>query len=382
MAPNRRLLVLALSTVAAVAAAGAAAGAAAPAPHGSASPHATPPKHKGIWEPINYPADVELRDVTFVTPDEGWIAGGTSQTQGGFILHTTDGGTHWNVQYGDPADTAESVGELRFLDAKQGWAVQLTGSESRLLHTRDGGAHWTLAGTVEEHNTGYMFTSEKDGVQLAPHVIKRTTDGGRSWKPVFPCAAKVQVNGLTRNAECEWRSLSFPNPTTAFAVGMSYASKTTLFLAKSTDGGASWTMTTAELTDAPDKSFFVDGKTGFVRVGYPGDGQLFETRDGGATWDGLAPAPGDDIRFADPTTGMSAIFRTVSFTTDGGSRWTSRKFAFPADVSAVSLPRANRGYVVGEHGMIYRYRVVPHAYTAPGIIPAPRLSDIDSPLPD
>jgi hypothetical protein len=63
--------------------------------------------------------------------------------------------------------------------------------------------------------------------------------------------------------------------------------------------------------------------------------------------------------------------RTVSFTTDGGSRWSSREFAFPEYVEAFSLPRRDRAYVVGKHGMIYRYRVVPAEYTAKGMIAGP-----------
>jgi len=40
-------------------------------------------------------------------------------------------------------------------------------------------------------------------------------------------------------------------------------------------------------------------------------------------------------------------------------------------VNAFSLPTRNRGYVVGDHGMIYRYRIVPANYTAKGMIDAP-----------
>src|SRR5216684_3967315 len=57
---------------------------------------------KAIWEPINYAEDVELNDVFFVTDQEGWIAGGKDALHGGVILHTSDGGDHWDVQVGDP----------------------------------------------------------------------------------------------------------------------------------------------------------------------------------------------------------------------------------------------------------------------------------------
>ena len=31
----------------------------------------------------------------------------------------------------------------------------------------------------------------------------------------------------------------------------------------------------------------------------------------------------------------------------------------PAGINASSLPARDRGYVVGDHGMVYRYRIVP-----------------------
>jgi hypothetical protein len=48
----------------------------------------------------------------------------------------------------------------------------------------------------------------------------------------------------------------------------------------------------------------------------------------------------------------------LSYTVDGGRRWASRSLALPARVRAFSLPRRDVAYAVGEHGMIYRYRVV------------------------
>jgi photosystem II stability/assembly factor-like uncharacterized protein len=333
-------------------------------------------RYKGIWEPISYPDDVHFFDVFFATADEGWVAGGANETAGGLILHTTDAGDHWEVQYGDPESSERAINELRFLDQTHGWAVQRTGSASRLLHTRDG-KQWIVAGTIDENHNDYMFTSEKTGVSLSKDVIKVTADGGRTWKPVFPCAAKIQVNGLWQNVACEWRRLQFLTPSVAYAVAKSYDAPTELFLAETADGGATWSMVTQELTGYPEDAFFVDANTGYVRVGSPDTGQVYKTTDGGQTWTGMAASPGRRMQFADPEVGWALLYRKVSFTTDGGNRWNSREYAFPAPGSAFSLPRRDRGYVVGEHGMIYRYRIVPVEYTAKGMIPAPLLSGMD-----
>ena len=52
-------------------------------------------KLKAIWEPVNVKEDLALTSVHFVSPDEGWVAGGATSMNGGVILHTSDGGTTW-----------------------------------------------------------------------------------------------------------------------------------------------------------------------------------------------------------------------------------------------------------------------------------------------
>ena len=57
----------------------------------------------------------------------------------------------------------------------------------------------------------------------------------------------------------------------------------------------------------------------------------------------------------------------------GGASWVSQPVAFPAGVEAFSLVQPDRGYAVGEHGMVYRYRIVPFAYTTAGMLEAPAM---------
>jgi hypothetical protein len=63
----------------------------------------------------------------------------------------------------------------------------------------------------------------------------------------------------------------------------------------------------------------------------------------------------------------------LTFTTDGGKRWNSHGLRFPASVKAYSFPTRQRAYVVGDHGMAYRYRVVPIDYSGKNIIDAPMM---------
>ena len=334
---------------------------------------------KAIWEPVNYPEDLELTDVFFVTDQEGWVAGGKDALHGGVILHTSDGGDHWDVQVGDPESSDRAINGLRFIDPTHGWATQTTGSDERLLHTTDG-VHWQSAGKIKEHYADYQFTSNSNGVAVHSANIYATRDGGRTWDVVSQCRSKAEVDGLAREVDCEWVRLQFLTPQTGYAVGKS-GSLDLAFIARTDDGGQSWNVRTSPVSGRPEDAFFIDERTGYIRTGAPDTGQLSKTTDGGATWQGMAGSPGKRIAFADPQVGWSVLYDKVSFTNDGGDRWSSREYRFPASVNAFSLPRRDRGYVVGDHGMIYRYRLVPTTYTAKGVIEAPRLPLIDFTVP-
>ncbi len=354
-----------------------------PRPRAAASgqtPSASTAPFKGIWEPISYPEDLQLLDVFFVTADVGWVVGGTNEVKGGIILNTRDGGNSWTVQYGDPQSSEEAVKDLRFIDESTGWAVQRR-SDAKLLHTRDG-ENWILAGTMKEHYVDYMFTSETSGVYLGPQgEVFTTADGGRKWQQVFDCAAKVQVEGLWRNVACHWKRLQFLTPSAGYAVGYSYDAKG-IFLARTDDGGATWSLTYSELPGYAEDIFFLNENTGYVRVGHASNGQLYKTDDGGRTWTGMAASPGNRILFADPEVGWAMHYNKVSFTTNAGLRWNSREYRFPATTSALSLPRRDRAYVVGEHGMIYRYRVVPADEQVAKAMEAPAMPGIQTALGD
>jgi photosystem II stability/assembly factor-like uncharacterized protein len=97
------------------------------------------------WEEIGI-ADKEIRprSISFVDPDNGWLAGHRylEKTKPPFptenlLLHTTDGGRHWTRVKVDSDEPFFSY--VRFTDEKHGW---LAGRDS-LYRTEDGGKTWT-----------------------------------------------------------------------------------------------------------------------------------------------------------------------------------------------------------------------------------------------
>ena len=60
----------------------------------------------------------------------------------------------------------------------------------------------------------------------------------------------------------------------------------------------------------------------------------------------------------------------IGYSFNGGRNFTSRPFALPARAQAVTFPDAQHGYLVGQHAMVYRYRIVPIDYKRQGMIAA------------
>ena len=329
----------------------------------------TPPRYKGIFEPVNYSEDVELSDVWFTDADTGWACGSVKNSaagEGGFIINTRDGGKTWKLQLGDPNSSTRAVAKLFFLDATHGWAAQYG---SKLLRTTDG-ENWEPVGDFSA-NWGLSFISPQKGFHTEGVRLKMTADGGVSWKDDYVCHVKVEVNGLPHQEDCNLQAITFPTTSVGYAVTSEVSDKSSVVV-KTTDGGDTWNVAgfIPQSTGLENSIGFVNESTGFVMT-Y--QGKMMGTTDGGKSWHGVAtsvPGGRPKLEFASPTV-WTMEGKAWAYSTDDGKRWLSRDIAFPADVTAFSLPRSDRGYVVGSHGMIYRYRVVPVNYTVPHGIEAP-----------
>jgi photosystem II stability/assembly factor-like uncharacterized protein len=343
------------------------------------------PAFKGIWEPVSFTEDIGLRDVFFVTVDKGWAAGDK-----GTIIHTRDAGATWTAQMGgDPEASEDRVSLLRFLDETHGWAVK----DGRVLRTEDGEA-WEDLGAAPQYIHELAMSSPTDGVAAGflgmgsvPSTLLKTRDGGRTWIPVAQCTVKAMVAGLNRQIPCNVGRIQFVTPSVGYLVAKTKCvgpCENPSILGKTEDGGNSWRFFVGpgdpDVVGATDL-FFTDENTGVVRTT---DGKLSRTTDGGVTWKGLlaSVSPYSRLIFADPEVGWALEFHEkMSYTVDGGDRWSSRAFRFPGSPWAWSFPRRDRAYVVGDHGMVFRYSVVPAARAAPpATISGPAMPAFGSPL--
>jgi photosystem II stability/assembly factor-like uncharacterized protein len=340
---------------------------------------------KGIFEPVNFPQDIKLTDVFFVSADVGWAAGEHST-----IIKTSDGGTNWTAQVGgDPGNMEQPIAFLRFLDERRGWAVQgcagVCSEGYRLLHTRDG-QNWEEAGLIPRGVVDFTFTNGRHGIALtngSPDygrgAIFLTDDAGKTWKALFACMVSSTVQGLARNDGCWFERMEMLSDRTGFALAHDNGDHLAIF--RTDDAGRTWNYRVLPMPGKDADFFFTDVNHGLVILN---DGKTYVTQDGGGNWTAmLATTLAPQIRFADPQVGWTfadGYDSKISYTTDGGQHWSSFAVVhFPANDSQYKffLPRRDRGYIVGSHGMIYRYRVVPQNYTAANSFNAQAMPSFD-----
>ena len=225
-----------------------------------------------------------------------------------------------------------------------------------------------------------MFTSPKHGFYAYGGDILETRDGGSTWKKVYNCATQAVVQGLTTQIRCDVGALHFPSPTVGYGVGTT----STLgggVVVKSEDGGGTWQvifMPTESGDQRTNVVHFLDAEHGFVLR----NTGMFRTADGGRTWQGVVASiasNNEPLKFADAEVGWGLAqipansTSRLTYTTDAGAHWLARDLNFPAVVHGFGIPRRDTAYVVGEHGMVYRYRIVPFDYKVANMIAAPAM---------
>jgi photosystem II stability/assembly factor-like uncharacterized protein len=202
--------------------------------------------------------------------------------------------------------------------------------------------------------------------------MNRTEDGGRSWKRSQPCSVQGMIDNLPRKLGCMAQKIQFLSPTLGFMGSGSPISMGTdvATFSKTTDGGETWTHAVVPNTKhRVDQMLFWSENNGIIVLA---SGDVIWTADGGATWTGSLNSPAWHSVYGGAEgkiiVGVGGAHMGYSF--NGGRSFTSRPVKLPATVKAVYFPDVTHGYLVGQHGMAYRYRIVPIDYTSQGMIGA------------
>lgn len=257
---------------------------------------------------------------------------GFAATSSGRIYRTIDGGNSWVVV----SDTNRAVRSIAFVSATVGYAV---GDNGLFLRTADGGTTWTSKAVNAPPGT--HLTSIRCGtatlcvMTTAPgSQLVRTGDGGDSFSLVTPSSEAVHAAG-------------FASPTRVVAAGASGATVI------SVDAGQTFTPIGGRLP----------GRFGAVRAGLVGgsafapgaDGALAKTLDGGRSWTRSNVSTSEDVldvAFPTQLAGFAldvagGLFRT----SDGGAHWKTLDTGTTARPNGVYASSAREVLLAGPRGV-------------------------------
>lgn len=264
-------------------------------------------------------------DIFFVSDSVGYVAGGNRDQ----ISRTTDGGNSWV----DIFQTAEYVRSIEFFDASTGFAGTL---DSGLYVTRDSGRTWlNIAGNISPRPEGICGLSIPNdstiygcGFFNEPAFIIKSTDRGLSWTYIDMSAyAKALVE------------VHFIDADTGFVAGRANPFSDGGVILKTTDGGITWTpvMKTMDAFDYVWKIQSPDGKHFFGGVSsVPATGQtsFVKSTDAGQTWSKFSvDTAWSDIQmigFTDSLNGWTGGQLDLFETHDGGVSWNKNNSLIPS----------------------------------------------------
>ena len=272
------------------------------------------------WNQVFTHDGTYFRAVLFLDAQHGFagnIGAGLSPSidDATLMYETKDGGTSWDPVTSITGSAAKGLCNFTQIDATHIVGVGRANGPAHMLTSSDAGATWVSKdlGSYFSMVIDAHFFSTTEGVVAGMDKssqkcsIMRTTDGGETFSPAFESA--------THGTLC-WK-LSFPSP----SVGYAAVQDTTTgpgTLAKTVDGGVTWTEMPLPVTDPPKKAYgaigvgFIDEKIGWMSAEDP-DLPTYRTFDGGVTWE-VDPAllsPINRFRFIDAHTGYAI----------GGSVW-------------------------------------------------------------
>lgn len=213
------------------------------------------------------------------------------------VFKTSDGGKSWVALTPKGADVSHGI-EADFMNALDAWIALPGNSTITLFRTTTGGASWTRS-TINEATPGGLsltFVSSQTGwIEDAPDGagagsegvdILRTDNGGATW-------TKISTSGQGANALPTGgikSGLSFVNTATGWATGESAAMTPWFYMTH--DGGKTWyPKTISGLSSASAYQTAppaVLGNNGFLPLTVTGSSTphtiLARSSDGGATW--------------------------------------------------------------------------------------------------
>ena len=297
----------------------------------TAVPTAVPTTIPGAIPHFAAGSDVTLTQVGMFSKTDGWAVGRNLKVDPNseHILRTFDGGANWqDVTPSQKAGTGAAgsgpalQAKAFFLDGQRAWVAFSpqpgTGSVSSTWYTADAGQTWGTSATpnqgsgtpeffapgsisfLPDGKTGWLVVHAGAGMNHDYIYIYSTTDGGIHWD------LKVDPMDNTKSGimSCYKSGLGFVDANHGWLAGSCNGVAAGVLLFNTQDGGATWNkfslpapsqapniLTTGDEACGSQPPLFVSNKEGFLSMTCSSFGQvkadqtwIYVTTDAGATW--------------------------------------------------------------------------------------------------
>lgn len=275
------------------------------------------------WQPLtNIEVNINNQrfdDVFFLNENLGWAANGYYAK----VFKTTDGGATWTIQTSEGILGSDHYfRNIEFLDENIGFLGTLN---QKFYKTTDGGSTWNLVTNITPNPVAICgldcvgtSTIYGCGAYFTPAYIIKSTDSGNTWQHIDMSSyadALVEIN--------------FVNENTGYALGNKSTGGVIL---KTTNGGLSWTeiLNSGTVGDYFWKFQILNSNPNVmfssVEAVAPNPGRLAKSVDGGLTWT-FTNAPESVVQavgFLNENRGWMGGHTTGFYETlDGGTTWTN-----------------------------------------------------------
>ena len=285
------------------------------------------------WVQQTVPVSKPITGIKFIDSLRGWAC--TSIGTGGFnecyILHTTNGGTNWFVQYTAPNATFNAI---CVIDSNYIYAGGDSAATAKFSKTTNGGLNWIDVPTpVNMSIDDMVFLNKDSGWTTAGNVgadVRTTTNGGLNWI--------VRTSGIASQTQ----RIFFLNYNTGYC-GANF------FLYKTTNAGLNWILN-GNFSTTVQSIYFLNINTAWVGLSPSISANVAYTSNGGLNWTNQSLTPYNlniiDIYFANDQTGWGGVaFNKIYVTTNAGLNWgyqNDTQFS-----SRISFVNVNSGWTGG-----------------------------------
>jgi hypothetical protein len=258
------------------------------------------------------------------------------------IIHTQDGGGHWEVQQKETPETKANLFKVFFVNKQQGWAAGEWGS---VFHTEDGGKRWVLQRLVADTPAEAEGTEGEEEKAADAGVGTGATAHIDAGAEEFSMSGEeAQEDELVSANDRFMYALHFVDSRLGWVVGEKGV------IGHTEDGGKTWVMQTSP---AGKKSLFgvcfKDSTTGWA-CGM--DGAIICTNDGGSTWTAAESVPLKESLYGITLTGDGVLWAVgkkgvIMLSKDQGKTWTADTSCPPVNQWLLEVVCRDGAIVIG-----------------------------------